>query len=65
MTDWHHKSNAAADVRPASLPGMTFEQFIQRIQQAGYQVIESRNEVTHPIPGMTTGPHWHVVIGEG
>ena len=60
--DWHHKSDAAVDVRP--IHGMTFEQYVHFIKDSGYNIIEARDEATHPIPGVTTGPHWHVVIGE-
>lgn len=57
---WHNRTNAAVDVAPVS--GMSFDQYIQRIQGAGYHVIESRDEATHPL-AWTTGPNWHVVLG--
>lgn len=57
---YHTKSQNAVDVRP--IPGMTFAQFIGEINDAGHQVVEARDEATHPIPGLTTGPHWHVVV---
>ena len=57
---YHTKSQNAVDVRP--IPGMTFAQFIGEINDAGYSVIEARDEQTNPIPGLTTGPHWHVVV---
>ncbi len=60
-SSWHIRTNAARDVRP--IPGMTYNQFIQRIRDAGYQVIEARDEQAHPLP-WTTGPNWHVVIGQ-
>lgn len=56
----HIHSNNAVDVRP--IRGMTFNQFIQRIRDAGYEIVESRDEVTNPT-SHATGPHWHVVIG--
>ena len=62
-SDWHHKSHAAVDVRPSSVPGMTFNGFIKKIEDAGYHIIEKRDEVTNP-SGRSTGPHWHVVIGD-
>lgn len=44
--------------------GMTFDQYVGRIRDAGYHIIESRDEATNPV-AWTTGPNWHVVIGEG
>lgn len=58
---WHNRTGAAVDVRP--IPGMTFEQYVNRIRQAGYRIIEQRDEVRNP-SRHATGPHWHVVIGE-
>lgn len=57
---WHNRSRAAVDVAP--IPGMTFDQYIARIEAAGYKIIEKRDEVTNPSK-WATGPHWHVVIG--
>jgi hypothetical protein len=57
---YHNTTDGAVDVRP--IPGMTFEQFIAQIKDAGYDVVESRDEVKNP-SGHATGPHWHVVIG--
>lgn len=56
----HVTTDEAVDVRP--IPGMTFEEFIRTIEDAGYTVIEKRDEVKNPV-GYATGPHWHVVIG--
>lgn len=58
---WHVRSKAAIDVRP--LPGMTFEQYVQRYRDAGYPIIEQRDEVKNPVD-YATGPHWHLVLGE-
>lgn len=59
---WHAASGAAVDVRP--IPGMTFRQYVDRIRSAGHTIIEARDEVRDPT-AHATGPHWHVVIGEG
>lgn len=56
---YHNKTQNAVDVRP--IPGMTFDQFIGRIRAAGFDIIESRDEVKNPTR-QATGPHWHVVI---
>lgn len=58
---WHSISNAGVDVRP--IPGMTFQQYVDKIREH-YYVIEALDEATYPIKDHTTGPHWHVVIGE-
>jgi hypothetical protein len=59
---WHNRSGGAVDVRP--IPGMTFDQFVGRIRQSGYSIIEQRDEVKNP-SRHATGPHWHVVLGAG
>jgi hypothetical protein len=65
---WHNRSfgepghSPAVDVAP--IHGMTYDQYLQRIQSAGYHIIEARDEATNPV-AWTTGPNWHVVIGEG
>ena len=56
---WHNVGNKAVDVRP--IPGMTFEEYVQGIQDAGFELIEARDEVNDPSP-WATGPHWHVVF---
>lgn len=58
----HTRTKAAVDVAP--IPGMSFGQYVNRIRQAGYNIIEARDEVNNP-SSHATGPHWHVVIGEG
>lgn len=58
---YHSKTHGAVDIAP--IRGMTFDQYIGRIRQAGYPIIEARDEVNNP-SSHATGPHWHVVIGE-
>ena len=58
---YHAKSRGAVDIAP--IPGMTFNQYVDQIRQAGYPIIESRDEVNNP-SSHATGPHWHVVLGE-
>lgn len=60
---WHTKSHAAVDVAP--IKGMTFSQYVQRIKDAGYTIIEAKNEVGAGRAKWATGDHWHVVIGQG
>lgn len=59
---WHVRSGGAVDIAP--IPGMTFQQYVQRLRSAGYRIIEQRDEVNNP-SAHATGPHWHVVLGEG
>ena len=56
---YHNFGNNAVDVRP--IPGMTFEEYVQTIQDAGFELIEARDEVNNP-SAHATGPHWHVVF---
>lgn len=58
---WHNRTGAAVDVRP--IPGVTFEQYIQGLKSRGVEIIEARDEAKHPLPH-TTGPNWHVVLGQ-
>lgn len=58
---WHVRSGGAVDIAP--IPGMTFDQYVNKVRAAGYHIIEARDEVTNP-SAHATGPHWHIVIGE-
>lgn len=55
----HNSTENAVDVRP--IPGVTFDQFIQRLRDEGHDIIEAIDEVNHP-SRHATGPHWHVVF---
>lgn len=63
----HHKdgTGSAVDVRP--IKGMTFEQYVQKYRDAGYNLIEWIDETDPATAKKTgaTGPHWHVVLGKG
>ncbi|MGE8142286.1 hypothetical protein ACQKOE_09950 [Novosphingobium sp. NPDC080210] len=43
---------------------MTYEEAKQRFTDAGYTLIEDRDEVNNPVD-YATGPHWHFVLGGG
>lgn len=60
---WHNKSGAAIDVRP--IKGMTFAQYVKRFADAGYTILEAKNEVGAGRSKWATGDHWHVVLGGG
>jgi hypothetical protein len=58
---FHARGDKAVDVR--AIPGMTFNDYLDGINKAGYDILEYRNEYINPSPD-STGPHWHVVIGD-
>lgn len=60
---WHNKSGAAIDVKP--IPGMSFQQYVKRYRDAGYEILEARNEVGKGRSPHATGDHWHIVLGGG
>jgi soluble lytic murein transglycosylase len=57
---YHARTKGAVDIAP--IPGVTFKEYISSIKNAGYKIIEARDEVKNP-SRFATGPHWHVVIG--
>lgn len=57
---YHARTKGAVDIAP--IPGVTFKEYISGIKNAGYKIIEARDEVKNPSKN-ATGPHWHVVIG--
>ncbi|QVJ07697.1 hypothetical protein L7H23_01240 [Sphingopyxis sp. BSN-002] len=60
---WHNKGGAAIDVKP--IPGMKFSDYIKKYRDAGYTILEARNEVGEGRSKWATGDHWHVVLGGG
>lgn len=60
LSSYHVRTDGAVDVRP--IPGMTFDEFVQRLKDAGYNVVEAIDEVKNPSKH-ATGPHWHVAFG--
>lgn len=57
---YHARTAGAVDIAP--IPGVTFDEYVDRIRTAGYRIVEARDEVSNP-SRYATGPHWHVVIG--
>ena len=60
---YHASSTHAVDVRP--IPGMSYEEYIQGIEDAGYSLIEAYDESQKPADKRKArwwGPHWHVVF---
>lgn len=60
---WHTKTHAAVDVAP--IGGMTFEDYVKGYEEAGYTILEAKNEVGSGRSAHATGDHWHIVLGEG
>lgn len=58
---WHANSGGAVDVAP--IPGVTFEQYVQKFRDQGYPIIEALNETGAGRSPWATGDHWHVVLG--
>jgi len=58
----YHISGHAIDVR--AIPGLTFEQYVDRLKSAGVNIVEAIDEYKHPSKH-ATGPHWHVAWKNG
>jgi len=54
-----HNVGMAWDVAP--IPGMTFDDYRNRVAQDGWNVREAIDEVNHPSVH-ATGPHWHMAV---
>lgn len=63
----HHKDGVGAAVDVAPIKGMTFDQYVQKYRDAGYNIIEWIDETDAETRKKTggTGPHWHIVLGKG
>jgi hypothetical protein len=57
----YHNVGQAVDVAP--IPGLTFDQYVQKMKGAGYQILEARDEVNNPSKH-ATGPHWHIAYAK-
>lgn len=51
------------DVAP--IEGVSYQDFLKKFKDAGYIIGENFDEASNPIPGLTTGPNWHVQILAG
>jgi len=60
-SSYHVQTDKAIDMR--AYPGMTFDQAKKKFTDAGYDLIEARDEYTNPSK-WATGGHWHFVIGD-
>ena len=56
---WHNQGKAW-DTAPVE--GLTYDQYVDRIRQDGWDILEARDEVKNPSKH-ATGPHWHVAVG--
>lgn len=55
-----HIGYEAVDIAP--IKGVSFEEFIKTLSEAGFKIKEKRNEVGKGKVPWATGDHWHVVI---
>lgn len=55
----YHNIGQAWDVAP--IPGMTFDQYRDRVKGDGWNVVEAIDEVSNPSKH-ATGPHWHMAV---
>ena len=55
----YHNQGMAWDTAP--IEGLSYDQYVDRIKQDGWNVLEARDEVTNPSKH-ATGPHWHVAV---
>jgi len=55
----HHIAGNAWDIAP--IEGQTFDQFRDRLQRDGWNVVEAIDEVSNPSKH-ATGPHWHTAV---
>lgn len=59
-----HAGYNTVDVRP--IPGMTFDEFLQKIEDEGHTIVHAYDETRGPADprkARAWGPHWHVEIG--
>jgi hypothetical protein len=58
-----HAGDDTVDVRP--IPGMTFDEFLQTIEDEGYTIVKAYDESKGPADPSKAGawgPHWHVQV---
>lgn len=59
---WHTKSHGAVDILP--IPGMSFNEAVNRIRSGGYNLVEAIDETGSGKSGHATGDHWHFALQE-
>jgi hypothetical protein len=57
----YHNIGQAVDIAP--IAGMSFDQYVNRLKGAGYNIVEAIDEARNPLPH-TTGPNWHIAYGQ-
>jgi hypothetical protein len=65
---YHNHTRAAIDASPRQLRAKygkdySFNQYVDSYKKQGYSIIEALDEEKHPVKD-TTGPNWHVVLGQ-
>jgi hypothetical protein len=56
----YHNIGQAFDVAP--IPGVQFNDYVNRLKSSGVNVVEALDEASHPLKH-TTGPNWHIAYG--
>lgn len=49
---------------PSGKIAMRFGEYVKRYKDAGYTILESKNEVDKGRSRHATGDHWHIVLRE-
>ena len=62
-TSYHSVANGGRAVDVAPIKGMSFDEYVQRWRNAGFDVVEAIEEVGSKRSPHSTGDHWHVALG--
>jgi hypothetical protein len=60
---YHSVKNGGRAIDVAPIKGMTFQEYVGRWRQAGYEVVEAIEEVGDKRSPHATGDHWHIALG--
>ena len=59
---FHNTANGGRAIDTPRIEGMTFEQYVATWEEAGFTVLDPRDEYKNPSPH-ATGGHWHIALG--
>ena len=59
---YHNIANGGRAVDVSPIAGMTFKEYVQKWRDAGYQIVEQKEEVGKNRSAWATGDHWHVAF---
>lgn len=60
-TSYHSSANGGRAIDIPAIKGMKFEEFVLRVEEAGYEVVEALDEYKNP-SAHATGGHWHIAV---